>query len=139
VLYIALLGWTVGLASAAAGAGPLGLALSALLGLACCLVGVLLPSSVMACGAGHLLQRWSAHRVARAFRAGMAPIVVASMLGSAWVIGQGAGLTTGGWLAPVLAVATAVAVLFSRLHLLWLLLVGGLAGALAGSWGGGLF
>ena len=138
VLYIALLGWTVGWASAGAAAGPVGAAVAALLGLGCSLLGVLLPSSVLACSAGHLLQRCAGHRLVQALRIGMAPIVVAAMLGTAWVIGHGAGLDSGGLLAPALAVLTVLAMLSTRLHLLWLLLGGATAGALATLWPGSL-
>lgn len=138
VLYIALLGWQVGLAAAPAGAGLLAALGSAALGLACSLVGVLLPSSVLACAAAQLQQRWAGHRIVLAFRAGMAPVVVAAMLGSAWIVGQGAGVASGGLLAPVLALLTAGAMAFTRLHLLWFLLAGALTGAWAGASGIGL-
>ena len=142
VLYIALLGWQTGLSSTAAHAGAqagaLMAGLSGLRGLGASLLGVLLPSSILACAAARLQQRWSGHRVVQAFRAGMAPVVVAAMLGSAWVIARGAGIPANGWLAPVLALLTTVAVACSRVHLLWLLLAGALTGALAGITGIGL-
>jgi chromate transporter len=138
VLYIALLGWQVGLATAPTGQGLAAAWGSGALGLACSLVGVLLPSSVLACAAAQLQQRWADHCIVQAFRAGMAPVVVAALLGSGWVVGQGAGIASGGLLAPALAVLTAVAMACSRVHLLWLLLAGALTGACAGAAGIGL-
>lgn len=138
VLYIALLGWQVGLAAAPAGSGLVAAWGSGALGLACSLVGVLLPSSLLACAAAQLQQRWAGHRIVQAFRAGMAPVVVAALLGSAWVVGQGAGIASGGLLAPGLAVLTAVAMACTRVHLLWFLLAGALTGAWAGASGIGL-
>lgn len=135
VLYIALLGWQAGLAGAMPHGAMIMAGWSALRGLVCSLVGVLLPSSILACAAARLQQRWSDHRVVRSFRAGMEPVVVAAMLGSAWLIARGAGLTAGGWLAPGLALLTTVAVACTRVHLLWLLLAGALTGALAAATG----
>lgn len=133
VLYIALLGWQTGLAGATAQMGAAMAGWSALRGLVCSLAGVLLPSSVLACGVARLQQRWSGHLLVQALRAGMEPVVVAAMLGSAWLIGRGAGISAGGWLAPGLALLTTAAVACTRVHLLWLLLAGALAGAVAGA------
>lgn len=131
VLYIALAGWTVGLQAAAAGPLPQQLLLAAL-GLAVALVGVLLPSSLLACAAGHWLRQHQQHRGVRAFRQGMAPIVVGVMLAAAWLLARSLQLFGHGG-APMLAaiaVVTTLLVWRTRMNLLWLIGAGGLIGAL---------
>ncbi|EGI77038.1 chromate transporter [Hylemonella gracilis] len=134
VLFIALLGWNVGLNHGAGG----GAMAWGLLGALACLVSVLLPSSTLV----YLTARWShAHRerrAVRAFKQGLAPVVVALLISTGWILaGSQAGeLTDVGstvheagpfWL---LTASTAVLVWRTRLHLLWLLG----AGALVGVW-----
>lgn len=130
VLYIALAGWTVGLQSAT-GPLPQQLLLAAL-GLAVALVGVLLPSSVLACAAGHWLRQQQQHRAVRAFRQGMAPIVVGVMLAAAWLLARSLGLFAEAG-QPMLAAVAAITTLMvwrTRINLLWLIAAGGLIGAL---------
>lgn len=130
VLYIALAGWTVGL-QAATGPLPQQLLLAAL-GLAVALVGVLLPSSLLACAAGHWLRRHQQHRGVRAFRQGMAPIVVGVMLAAAGLLARSLGLFAEASrpLPAALAVISTLLVWRSRVNLLWPIGVGALIGAL---------
>ncbi len=121
VLFIALLGWNVGLQS---GGWP-----HAALGLILALAGILLPSSLLTL----VLTRW-AHRhrddrAVRAFKQGMAPVVVGLLLATAWIVATAQSGPHG--LAPLGALAAAVALLVwrTRLHLLWLLGAGALLGA----------
>lgn len=130
VLYIALAGWTVGL-QAAAGPWPQQLVLAAL-GLAIALVGVLLPSSLLACAAGHWLRQHPQHRGVRAFRQGMVPVVVGVMLAAAWLLARSLQLFGHGG-GPMLAAITVVSTLSvwrTRVNLLWLIGAGGLIGSL---------
>jgi chromate transporter len=90
VLYVALAGWLIGWQHADGGlSAQAGWAAAAA---ATALVGLLLPSSLLACLAAHLAQRWREHAWLQAFRRGMEPVVVAAMLGTAVFIGRGAGL-----------------------------------------------
>lgn len=120
VLFTALMGWNVGL-----NAGGLG---TAALGMALCLVGILLPSSTLT----YLTARWSHAnrelRGVRAFKQGMAPVVVALLLATGWILAtaHGYGLENGpAWL---LTAASAFVVWRTRLHLLWLLGAGAVLG-----------
>jgi chromate transporter len=120
VLFTALMGWNVGL-----NAGGLG---TALLGMLLCLVGIMLPSSVLV----YLTSQWSHRnrdlRAVRAFKQGMAPLVVALLIATGWILATGAGYALSNW--PVWTV-TLVATLFvwrTRVHLLWLLGAGAVLG-----------
>ena len=132
VLYIALIGWITGL-NAGAAEGPGVRLLMGGVGLMTCLIGVLLPSSALACAAGHWL-RTHQHRLAvRSFRQGMAPIVVGVMLSTAWILGRSLGLWSSSHHAvgSGLAVITASMVCLTRVNLLWMIGMG----ALVGVWG----
>jgi len=90
------------------------------------LVAVLAPSSVLAVAVGRWGRARQEWRALRAFKAGMAPISVALLGSTSWIIVS----ETPGWRPAVLAAAAAVVVWRTRLHLLWLIAAGALAGAL---------
>lgn len=128
VLYVALLGWHVGLgAGDPTGVDAVALA-RGLLGLTIALVAILLPSSLLTL----LAARWCGEQRDRldvqAFRQGMAPIVISVLLSTAWLLVKGDGT----WIdsAGVWAVSAVCAVLVwrTRLHLLWMLVAGAMVG-----------
>lgn len=122
VLFVPLMGWNIGWQSG--GAAP------AALGLVIALVAVLLPSSLLTLAITRWLQRHREARAVRAFKQGMAPVVIGLLLSMAWILVAGQNGPRA--LAPLGAVAVLVAVLVwrTRLHLLWLLGAGALLGAL---------
>ena len=124
VLFVALLGWNVGL-----NAGGM---LTGLLGIVTTLLGILIPSSVLTYVAAQWGQRNRQLRGVRAFKLGMAPIVVALLIATGWILatanrhGDGSALQNWpGWLVTAL---TAAIVWRTRIHLLWLLGAGALLG-----------
>jgi chromate transporter len=130
VLFVALMGWNIGLnAAGGMGAGPQAWLLG-LLGLAITMSGILLPSSLLA----YVATRWAHNnrnrRGVRAFKQGMAPIVVGLLIATGWVLATGnhAG-DTPAWHLWLLTGVSAFIVWRTRLHLLWLLAVGALVGA----------
>ena len=127
VLWVALLGWHVGM-----NAGGMG---TAVLGVLVSMAGILIPSSILTYSAAKWGQRNRELRAVRAFKQGMAPIVVALILSTSWVLtlanGGGGADGASGWGAwPVwlLTGATLLIVWRTRIHLLWLLAAGGLLG-----------
>jgi chromate transporter len=130
VLFVALMGWNVGLnAGGGIGAGPFAWLLG-LFGLTVTMVGIMLPSTTLT----YLATRWGhrnrERRGVRAFKQGMAPVVVGLLIATGWVLA--AGNPTGGAPAWHLWLLTAVAALIvwrTRIHLLWLLGAGALLGA----------
>ena len=128
VLFIALLGWNVGL-NAGGGAGPAALGLGAL-GVAVCMVGILLPSSLLTWQASRWGQRNRDKRGVRAFKQGMAPLVIGLLLATGWLLGSASGNPGKDWKLWLLSLACTLLVWRTRIHLLWLLAGGAALGAL---------
>ena len=130
ILFVALMGWNVGLnAGAGLGGGGLNAALAAL-GVVVAMLGIMLPSSILT----YTATRWAhQHRQnigIRAFKAGMAPTVIALLLATAWLLTAAHNEPARDW--PLYAL-TAVATLLvwrSKIHMLWLIGAGALLGAL---------
>jgi chromate transporter len=120
VLFVALMGWNVGL-----NAGGPGLAL---LGVGVAMLGVMLPSSSLT----YFAARWSHAnrelRAVRAFKQGMAPIVIALLIATGWILASAHDQPSRDWPLWLITVASALVVWRTRLHLLWLLGLGGLLG-----------
>ena len=130
VTFVALIGWHLGTTEAARMGTtnwPLGL-----FGAAICLIGILAPSTVLACVAARWAQKYRERLEVRAFKAGMAPIVIGLLASTAWVMVNNH--------EPVqpeinlrLGLITAITIgvtLRSRLHMLWLLAAGAIIGGL---------
>lgn len=122
VLFVALMGWNVGL-----NAGGLG---TAALGMVLAMVGILLPSTTLTYVAAQWGHRNRELRAVRAFKQGMAPIVVALLVATGWVMATGTHPGTQEWPVWGVALATAAVVWRTRIHLLWLLGAGAALGAL---------
>ena len=122
VLFIALLGWHVGLNAGGWGYGLLGAAL--------CMLGIMLPSATLTWLATRWAHRNRQRRAVRAFKQGMAPLVIGLLMATTWVLASAHGQPATDWPLWLLTAATAVLVWRTRLHLLWMLGAGALAGAL---------
>jgi chromate transporter len=87
---------------------------------------VLVPSSIVAVMVGRWGNARPEQRAVLAFKAGMAPITIALLAATSWIIvAEGPGLRHG------LLAATAAAVIWrTRVHILWLMGAGAIAGAL---------
>jgi chromate transporter len=130
VLFVALMGWNVGLnAGGGPGAGPQAWGL-ALLGVFITMTGILIPSTTLTYFVAQWGQRNRQLRAVRAFKAGMAPIVIALLIATGWLLtgAQSQGLRD--WPLAALTAVCALIVWKTRTHLLVLLAVGALLGAL---------
>ena len=127
VLFIALLGWNVGIN--AGGAGPAGWARGAL-GMVLSMVGIMLPSTTLTWLATRWGHRNRERRSVRAFKQGMAPVVIGLLLATAWLLGSAHSNPATDWALWLLTAVCALLVWRTRLHLLWLLGAGALLGAL---------
>jgi chromate transporter len=120
VLFVALMGWHVGLNAGSTGA--------ALFGVLVTMVGIMTPSTVITYTAARWGHRNRELRAVRAFKQGMAPMVIALLLSTAWILASSGGAVTPRlWL---LALASGLVIWRTRLHLLWVLAAGALLGAL---------
>ena len=130
VMFIALVGWNVGLnAGGGLAAGWPAVAL-ALWGVLITMVGIMTPS----CTLTFVATQW-AHRnrellAVKAFKSGMAPIVIALLIATGWLLTGNHENPARDWPLWVLAGATTLIVWKSKTHLLLLLGFGALLGAL---------
>lgn len=121
VLFVALMGWQVGMNA--------GSTLAAWLGVVTTMAGILLPSTVFS----YQVARWGHRnrelRAVRAFKQGMAPLVVALLLATSWILATSAAGNRADWPLWLLAMGSCLVIWRTRLHLLWLLGLGALLGA----------
>ena len=124
VLFIALLGWNVGMNAGGMLTGAAGVVVT--------MFGILMPSSILTYMSAQWGHRNRNLRAVRAFKQGMAPIVVALLIATGWILGTansgGDGSALKNWPMWLLTACTAIIVWRSRIHLLWLLGAGALLG-----------
>lgn len=120
VLFIALMGWHIG---TNAGSVALGL-----LGVSAAMIGILLPSTTLTFLATRWAHRNRELRAVRAFKQGMAPIVIALMLATGWIMASANKNPATDWPLWLLTAAAALLIWKTRLHLLWLLGAGAALG-----------
>jgi len=128
VLFIALLGWQVGLNAAAASGLPLWA--SAMLGVSLTMLGTLLPSTILTFSVARWGHRNRERRAVRAFKQGMAPLVVGILLATGVILATNQGSSADHWPLWLLAAVSALLVWRTRIHLLWLLGAGAVLGGL---------
>jgi chromate transporter len=128
VLFVALLGWHVGL-NAGGGVGP-GAWAWALLGVLVAMVGTLLPSTVLTFAATRWAHRNRERLLVRAFKAGMAPIVIALLMATGWVLSSAHSNPATDWPLWLLTAVVTALVWGTRVPLLWLIAAGALLGML---------
>jgi len=122
VLFIALLGWNIGLNH--------GGTAWALLGAVVAMVGILLPSTVLTYTASRWGHRNRNRRSVRAFKMAMAPIVIGLLLATAWLLAGALDQQPRAWALWLLTIGSMLIVWRTRIHLLWLLGTGAVLGAL---------
>jgi chromate transporter len=120
VLFVALMGWNVGINAGSYGA--------ALLGVLVTMVGILVPSAALT----YLAAQWG-HRnrellAVRVFKQGMAPVVVGLMVSVGIILGSASRNPATDWPLWLLTLATTLVIWRTRLHLLWVLAAGALLG-----------
>ncbi|MEO7243273.1 MAG: chromate transporter [Variovorax sp.] len=130
LLFVALMGWNVGLnAGGGIGAGVHAWLLG-LLGLSLALIGILVPSSTITWFASRWAYRNRTLRGVRAFKQGMSPIVVGLLISTGWVLTNGNVGETPQWHLWLVTAVTVFIVWRTRIHLLWLLGAGAVLGVL---------
>ena len=130
ILFVALMGFHVGMnAGASLGGGWISAGL-AILGVLVCMMGIMLPSSILC----YTATRWAnQHREKlgiRAFKSGMAPIVIALLLSTSWLLTLAHNQPAQDWPLYVLTAVTALVVWRTQVHMLWLIGLGALLGGL---------
>jgi chromate transporter len=129
VLFVALLGWNVGMnAGGGMGAGPRAWWM-ALAGVLIAMVGIMLPSSTLTFVATRWAHQNRELRAVRAFKQGMAPIVIALLVATGWILAASHGEPLEHWHLWLVTVVTTLLVWRTKLHMLWLLGAGAALGA----------
>ena len=130
VLFIALIGWPVGLNAGGGLAAGWPAVWLALWGVLVVMVGIILPSSTLTFVATQWAQRNRELRAIRAFKAGMAPIVIALLLATGWLLTSAHNDVAKD--VPLWGLTALVTLLVwkTRVHLLVLLAGGAILGAL---------
>ena len=130
VLFVGLMGWNVGLnAGAGLGGGWFSVGLSAM-GLVISLVGIMLPSSILTYTTTRWAHQHRDNRAIKAFKMGMAPVVIALLISTGWLLTASHNQLERDWPLWLLTLASVGLVWRTRIHLLWLIGGGALIGAL---------
>jgi chromate transporter len=111
ILFVALLGWSVG--------GPLGMLAT--------MAGIMLPSSALTLVVGRYGRSRQDTLPVRAFSVGLAPLTIGLLLATGWVLAQP---SRGHWGAMVLVPVTILFMLKTSRSPLWMIGVGAVVGAL---------
>ena len=128
VLFIALFGWNIGMNAGGGVAAGLAAWPYAALGVLLAMIGILLPSTTLTFAAARWGHQNRELRAVRAFKQGMAPIVIALLIATGWILAANNGNAVKSWPLWLLTAVTALLVWRTRIHMLWLLGAGGLLG-----------
>ncbi|WP_410482726.1 chromate transporter [Undibacterium sp. Jales W-56] len=120
ILFVALMGWNIGMNT--------GSSWNALLGMSVAMCGILIPSTTLTYVAANWGHRNRELRSVRAFKLGMAPIVVGLLLATGWIMAAAHHVASKDWPLWLLTAVCGLLVWRTRLHLLWLLALGAILG-----------
>ena len=133
VMFVALMGWNVGM-NAAAGMSPtpnmLYAVMLALLGVLVTMVGIIVPSATLTFFSSQWAHNNRELRGVRAFKAGLAPLVMSLLVATGWLLTGNHDNCLEDWPMWALAAVTTVIVWRTQTHLLVLLSVGAVLGML---------
>ena len=129
VLFVALMGWQVGInagggLSAGATAWWLGL-----LGVILTMVGIMLPSSILTYKATKWAQVNRDLIAVQSFKSGMAPIVIGLLVSTGWLLSAAHRDFSQDWKIWLITAMASGLMLKTSIHLLWLVAAGGILGA----------
>ncbi|WP_325422386.1 chromate transporter [Aquabacterium sp.] len=124
--------FTASVAIAQAAPGPnilfvalVGLNVAGLMGVLATMLGIMLPSSLVAWSVGRLRRQRSQSIVLRAFTAGLTPLTLGLLLSTGWVL---MAPTRQHWGTGVLVAVTVLTMVRTKLSPLWLIALGAVAG-----------
>ena len=133
VMFVALMGWNVGM-NAAAGMTPAPSmayeVMLALLGVLVTMVGIIVPSATLTFVSTQWAHNNRELRGVRAFKSGLAPLVMSLLVATGWLLTGNHDNYAHDWPMWSLAAVTTVIVWRTKTHLLVLLSIGAVLGAL---------
>ncbi|MFZ4874632.1 chromate transporter [Janthinobacterium sp. Mn2066] len=122
VLFVALMGWNVGLNAGSYTAAYLGVFVT--------MLGIMLPSTTLTYVAAQWGYRNRDLRAVRAFKQGMVPIVISLLISTGMILGGANHNLRTDWPLWTLSIAAGLILWRTRIHLLWLLAAGAVLGCL---------
>lgn len=120
ILFVALIGWNIGLNAGDMMTGVFGMVLS--------IFGILLPSTIVTYSATRWAHRNRNLRSVRAFKQGMGPVVIGLILATGWILASTHDRLMEDWRLWLITAVTVFMVLQTRIHILWLLASAALLG-----------
>lgn len=120
LLFVALMGWQVGMNAGGVATGMLGLSIT--------MIGMLVPSCLLTYTAARWGHRNRDLRVVRAFKQGMAPLIIALLLGTGWIMMSAYNQPERDWPLWLMGIVSMLLVWRTRIHLLWILGAGAVLG-----------
>lgn len=123
VLFIPLIGWQIGMQMG-------GTTLDATAGLLATFVGIMVPSSILTFAATRWLQNNANHVIALASKASLAPISIALLLATAWLLTSSHNHAAKDWPLWLFTAAALLLAWKTKIHLLLILGAGALLGML---------
>ncbi|MBC7919319.1 MAG: chromate transporter [Rhodoferax sp.] len=128
VLFIALMGWNIGVnAAGGMGAGWMAAAYG-LLGVCIAMTGIMLPSTTLTFAATRWAHQNRELRAVRAFKQGMAPIVIALLSATGWILASSHGNPVENWRLWLLTIVATLVVWRTKVHILALIGTGAALG-----------
>jgi chromate transporter len=132
ILFVALLGWNIGLGAAGVPPGTAATTWQAyalaLGGVGVAMAGIMLPSTTLTFMATRWGHRNRELRAVRAFKQGMAPIVIALLVATGWILAANHKTDTHHLALWAVTGISTLLVWKTKIHLLWLLGAGAVAG-----------
>jgi chromate transporter len=122
VLFVALMGWNVGMNA--------GSYVAAAAGVLVTMIGIMLPSSALVLITTSWAHRNRELRGVRAFKQGMAPLVIGMLVSTGIILGSANHNFATDWPLWTLSIASCLLIWRTRIHLLWVLAAGALLGAI---------
>ena len=122
VLFVALMGWNVGLNAGSYTAAYLGVFVT--------MLGIMLPSTTLTYVAAQWGYRNRNLRGVRAFKQGMVPMVIALLISTGMILGGANHNLSTDWPLWSLSIVAGLILWRTRIHLLWLLAAGAVLGGL---------
>lgn len=120
VLFVALMGWQVGINAGGMAMGLLGVLIT--------MFGILLPSTTLTYMTAQWGHRNRSLRAVRAFKQGMAPVVIALLISTGWILTSVHNNPAEDWRLWLLTAVAALVIWRTKMHLLWTLGAGALLG-----------
>jgi chromate transporter len=120
VLFVALMGWHIGINTGSQWAGLFGVAVT--------MIGIMVPSTTLTYLAAQWGHRNRELRAVRAFKQAMGPIVIGLLIATGWILARGDASTPIDWPLCLVTLVSAIIVWRTRIHMLWLLAAGAALG-----------